>query len=418
MLSIKECPFKYQNMKEEKRVRNIVEKIISDVSKKGDEAIVYWTRKFDCPEFGREDIKLENFKCNIEPEIKILIEKSKKRIEGFAKAQLKGIKEKIVFNKCSQILKPVQKVGIYVPSGRAPLFSSLLMSAIPAKVAGVEEIFIATPPDREKKISPYILFCAKLLEAKEIFRVGGAQAIAGMALGTETIPKVDIIAGAGNKYVQTAKKLLFGIAGIDTFAGPSEIVIIADDGANPEFVAWDLISQAEHGEDSMAILITPSIKLAENVKSFIKKIIRKIPQRKIIENAIKKNGGIIIVKGIEEAFCLANEIAPEHLSLQIKDPEKWMIKIRNAGAVFIGDYSPVVMGDYWAGPSHILPTNGTSRFLSHLGVRTFLKEISIISFDKKEFLKAKNNVISLAEKEGLFAHAQSIKMRGRYGKNE
>jgi histidinol dehydrogenase len=419
MLSIKKYPFKLKNKKEEKKVRGIVERIIKDVSKRGDEAIVYWTRKFDYPEFKKEDITVEKFDFDIEPEMETLVDKLKNRIEDFAKAQLDGIKKKIELNKCSQVIVPVKKTGIYVPSGKAPLFSSLLMSAIPAKVAGVEEIYIATPPNRENKISPYILFCAKILGIKKIFKVGGAQGVAGMALGTESIPKMDIIAGAGNKYVQEAKRILFGTVGIDTIAGPTEIVIIADDHANPEFVAWDLLSQAEHGLDSMAILITPSFNLARKVKNYVKDIISDFPEIESIKRTLKKNGGIILVENLEEAFSIANEIAPEHLSLQIKEPENWIKLIRNAGAVFVGDYSPVTIGDYWAGPSHILPTGGTSRFLSLLSVRTFLKEISVISFDREEFLKAKENVIALSEKEGLFAHAESIRARERYeGKND
>lgn len=418
MLSIKKYPLKNKKNRDEKKIKREVERIIRDVSEKGDDAIVYWTRKFDCPEYKKEDIRVEKLDSDIEPDMEILINNLRKRIEDFAKAQIQGIKKKVELNNCSQILTPVQRAGIYVPSGKAPLFSSLLMSVVPAKVAGVEEIYIATPPDRENRISPYILFCAKILGITEIFKVGGAQAIAGMAFGTETIPKVDIVAGAGNKYVQSAKKILFGSVGVDTIAGPSEIVIIADDHANPEFLAWDLLSQAEHGEDSIAILITPSFNLAENVKRHVKEIIGNLSKLDTVKKTLKKNGGIILVKDMEEAFSLSNEIAPEHLSLQIKEPEKWLNLIKNAGAVFTGDYSPVAIGDYWAGPSHILPTGGTSRFLSLLSVRTFLKEISIISFDKEEFFKARNNVIALAEKEGLFAHAESIRVRGKYERDK
>lgn len=418
MLSIKKYPLKNKKNRDEKKIKREVERIIRDVSEKGDDAIVYWTRKFDCPEYKKEDIRVEKFDSDIEPDMEILINNLRKRIEDFAKAQIQGIKKKVELNNCSQILTPVQRAGIYVPSGKAPLFSSLLMSVVPAKVAGVEEIYIAAPPDRENRISPYILFCAKILGITEIFKVGGAQAIAGMAFGTETIPKVDIVAGAGNKYVQSAKKILFGSVGVDTIAGPSEIVIIADDHANPEFLAWDLLSQAEHGEDSIAILITPSFNLAENVKRHVKEIIGNLSKLDTVKKTLKKNGGIILVKDMEEAFSLSNEIAPEHLSLQIKEPEKWLNLIKNAGAVFTGDYSPVAIGDYWAGPSHILPTGGTSRFLSLLSVRTFLKEISIISFDKEEFFKAKDNVIALAEKEGLFAHAESIRVRGKYERDK
>lgn len=415
MIPIKKYPFKFiRKGKENKRVIKSVKRIIEDVAKGGDEAIVYWTRIFDCPDYKKEDIKVKELEVNIEKETEILIKKVTERIEDFAKAQLKGMKHKIEKNSCVQILIPVKRVGIYVPAGKASLFSSLLMTAIPAKIAGVEEIYITTPPSKDGKISPYIIYCAKILGIKDIFAVGGAQAIAGMAFGTETIPEVDIIAGAGNEYVQTAKRILFGRVGIDTIAGPSEIVILADENSNPEFVAYDLISQAEHGEDSLAILITPSFKFGETVRKYVSTILKQMHRKEIIQKALKRKGMIVIVDSFEEGIDLINKIAPEHLSLQIKETEKVIPKIKNTGSILFGHFSPVAIGDYWAGPSHILPTGGTSRFLSHLGVRTFLKEVSIIHFDKKEFLNAKDNVIALAEREGLLAHAESIKVRTKY----
>lgn len=415
MLPIKKYPFKFRRREKEKRhVVNTVIRIIKDVQKRGDEAIVYWTRIFDCPDYRKEDIKITKLKGSIDKGMELLIKKVIERIEDFAKAQLMSMKRKIKKNNCAQLLIPVKKVGIYVPAGKAPLFSSLLMTAIPAKIAGVKEIYITTPTSREKKISPYITYCAEILGIKDIFAVGGAQAIAGMAFGTETIPEVDIIAGAGNEYVQTAKRVLFGKVGIDTIAGPSEIVILADETANPEFVAYDLISQAEHGEDSLAILITSSQRFARTVRKYLSVIVRQMPRKEIIEKSLKRRGMIILINSFEEGINLINEIAPEHLSLQIKEPERLISKIKNTGSIFTGDYSPVAIGDYWAGPSHILPTGGTSRFLSHLGVSTFLKEVTVINFDKKEFLRAKENVITFAEKEGLFAHAESIKVREKY----
>lgn len=419
MLLIRKYPFKFiRKGKENKKFVKSVKRIIEDVYKRGDDAIVYWTKIFDCPDYKKEDIKVKELEGNIEKEMEILIKKVIERIENFAKAQLENTKMKIEKNNCSQIIIPVKRVGIYVPAGKAPLFSSLLMTAIPAKIAGVEEIYISTPPGKDKKISPYIIYCAKILGIKNIFAVGGAQAIAGMTFGTETIPEVDLIAGAGNEYVQTAKKILFGKVGIDTIAGPSEIVILADENSNPEFVAYDLISQAEHGEDSLAILITPSIKFGKTVRKYVSNILSQMPRKEIIQNALKRRGMIVIVDSFEEGIDLINEIAPEHLSIQIKEPDKIISKIRNAGSIFLGDFSPVAIGDYWAGPSHILPTGGTSRFLSHLGVRTFLKEVSIVNFDKKELLNAKDNIVILAEREGLLAHAESIKVRGKYAEKE
>lgn len=419
MLLIRKYPFKFiRKGKENKKFVKSVKRIIEDVYKRGDDAIVYWTKIFDCPDYKKEDIKVKELEGNIEKEMEILIKKVIERIENFAKAQLENTKTKIEKDNCSQIIIPVKRVGIYVPAGKAPLFSSLLMTAIPAKIAGVEEIYISTPPGKDKKISPYIIYCAKILGIKNIFAVGGAQAIAGMTFGTETIPEVDLIAGAGNKYVQTAKKILFGKVGIDTIAGPSEIVILADENSNPEFVAYDLISQAEHGEDSLAILITPSIKFGKTVRKYVSNILSQMPRKEIIQKALKRRGMIVIVDSFEEGIDLINEIAPEHLSIQIKEPDKIISKIRNAGSIFLGDFSPVAIGDYWAGPSHILPTGGTSRFLSHLGVRTFLKEVSIVNFDKKELLNAKDNIVILAEREGLLAHAESIKVRGKYAEKE
>ncbi len=393
------------------RIEKIVEKIIKDVNEKGDEAIVNYTRKFDCIDFGKEDIKLQNREVRIESNMEKLIEKMSERIEKFAIKQLRSLKNSVKLNHCSQILVPVEKVGVYVPSGKAPLFSSLLMTAIPARVAGVKEIYLTTPPDKNKNVSPYILFSAKFAGIKEIFRVGGAQAIAAMAIGTETIPRVDIVAGAGNIYVQTAKRLLFGKVGVDTLAGPSEIVVLADDESDPEFIACDLIAQAEHGEDSFAILLTSSLFLAKKVRNLVLNIIKNSPRKEMIEKALKKKSCIVIVKDLEEAIYFINNIAPEHLSIQTRDAKKILGFIRNAGAIFLGAHSPVAIGDYWAGPSHVIPTNGTSRFLSHLSVRTFLKEIPVISFPKNELFKSAEDVSALAEKEGLFFHAKSITVR-------
>ena len=305
---------------------------------------------------------------------------------------------------------PLEKVGIYVPGGKAAYPSSVLMNAIPAQVAGVSEIIMVTPPS-PKGINPFTLAAARICGVKKIFKIGGAHAIAALAYGTETIPQVDKIVGPGNIFVALAKKLVSGEVGIDMIAGPSEILIIADGSARPEFIAADLLSQAEHDEEAQVILMTPSQALAARVQEEIRLLMEKLPRKEILRKALKNYGLIIITKNISQAVALANTVAPEHLLLAVKDPYRLLEKVKNAGSVFLGHFSPVAAGDYLAGPNHVLPTSGTARFSSPLGVYDFVKFFSFTHFNQAQLKKLGNDIMRLARLEGLEAHARSVELR-------
>ncbi len=310
-----------------------------------------------------------------------------------------------------QICLPLERVGFYVPGGTAPLVSSLMMMAAPARVAGVKEIALCTPPGPRGKINPYLLTMTDVLGIKEIYRIGGAQAIAALAYGTKTIPRVNKIVGPGNIYVALAKKMVFGEVDIESIAGPSEILIIADDNADPAWVAADLLSQAEHGEDATSILITPSPEQAQKVEKEILLQLANLSRKAIIEQSLKKFGAIIISHNLDEAIEGANLFAPEHLVLMVKDSLNILPKIRNAGAIFLGNFSPVAVGDYVAGPNHILPTGGTARFFSPLGVKDFIKKSNVI-FCTSIALKKMASVLDIVAKiEGLDAHRKSVQLR-------
>ena len=306
---------------------------------------------------------------------------------------------------------PIEKAGVYVPGGSASLCSTVLMNVIPAKVAGVKEIILCTPLDKNGQISPYILAAADLLGIKDIYCLGGAQAIAAMAYGTETVPKVDKIVGPGNIYVALAKKIVFGNVGIDSFAGPSEVLIIADSSANPKFVAADLLSQAEHDPDAQSVLITDSLLLARSVEKEINIQKKSLSRKSIINVSLKKNGMMIIVETLDKAITLANLKAPEHLELMIKNPLDMLKKVKNAGAVFLGNYTPESVGDYFAGPNHVLPTGGTARFSSGLSVHDFIKRTNYMSYSRSALEKVNMEISKIAEVEGLTAHANSVKIR-------
>ena len=315
-----------------------------------------------------------------------------------------------------QKVTPLERVGIYVPGGTAPLPSSVLMSAIPAKIAGVKEIIMLTPPGKNGEPNPAILACAKIAGVDRVFQVGGAQAIAAMAYGTNTIPKVDKITGPGNIFVATAKKMVYGVCDIDMIAGPSEVLIIADNSAKPQYVAADLLSQAEHDVLASAILITTSSSLIKMVSEEIEKQSEKLPRKKLIQKSLENNGAMVLVKSIKEAVNLANEIAPEHLELCVRDPFSLIGDIKNAGAIFLGEYSPEPLGDYMAGPNHVLPTNGTARFYSPLSVSDFVKKSSIISYSREALENVWQDIAVFAEAESLSAHANSVRIRFEEGK--
>lgn len=381
------------------RVARSVAKIIADVALQGDRAVVQYTRKFDQAKIGVKNIRVSESEIsaafqNIDPSFVAQIKQVISNITRFHQSQvLRSFRIRTPEGAIlGEEVQPVEKVGIYIPGGTAPLVSTLLMTVLPAKVAQVREIYLASPAQKDGYINPYILVVANLLKVNGIFKVGGAQAIAAFALGTKTIPKVDKIVGPGNIYVTEAKRQVFGYVGVDSLAGPSEVVVIASKFIHPEYVVADLKAQAEH-KDGLAILITPSKSLASYVKDKVAK------------------GYLIRVQNLEQAIEIANKIAPEHLELLVQRPHRWVKKVRNAGAIFLGPYSPTAVGDYIAGPSHVLPTYGTARFFSGLGVRDFLKTQSIINYSKKALEKYYQILKSLAEVEGLLEHLNSVRVR-------
>jgi len=399
-------------------IENKVREIIFKVKKEGDKALLEFTEKFDGVKLNSSGIPVSPEEWNIasqevrEDLLEVLREAIKK-IKNYHLHQKENswftTEEKGII--LGQIVNPVERVGLYVPGGTAAYPSSLIMAAVPAIIAGVKEIVVVTPPSPDGKINPYLLSTARELGILEIYKIGGAQAIAALAYGTETIKKVDKIVGPGNIFVTLAKKNVFGKVDIDMLAGPSEILIWADDKANPKYLACDLLSQAEHDVRALAILITTSASLAEKVEEEIKQELKDLNRREIIQEALKSQGKLIIAEDEEIILEFINNFAPEHLELQIENPWQILGAIRNAGAIFVGAYSPEPLGDYWAGPNHILPTSGGARCFSPLSVTDFIKKSSIIFYDKKNLRKDGQKIASLARLEGLEAHARSIEIR-------
>ena len=399
-------------------VMKTVEEIIENVRLDGDAALVEYTRKFDGVDLKPGMLRvapreMEEACSHVDGRLIEAIKNAKRNIERFHEKQKKNswfmAENEGVF--LGQLCRPLEAVGIYVPGGTAAYPSSVLMNAIPAKVAGVRRIVMVTPPRDDGSIDPAILAAAKEAGVDEIYRIGGAQAIAALALGTETVPKVDKIAGPGNIYVACAKKAVYGHCDVDMIAGPSEILVIADDTADARFVAADLLSQAEHDRMASAILATTSKKLAFEVKEEIERQTRLLERKAIIESSLGACGSIAIVGSMEEALCIAERIAPEHLELCVAEPFGLLASVKNAGAVFLGHYSPEPLGDYIAGPNHVLPTGGTARFFSPLGVEDFMKKINIVSYAKEALEQVKDDIAVLAEAEGLTAHANAVKIR-------
>jgi len=346
-----------------------------------------------------------------DPQVVISLKYAAARIAAFHKKQKRkgfSLKKEGVY--LSQRVHPIERVGLYVPGGKAAYPSSVLMNAIPARVAGVPRLFICSPMS---EINPYLLIAADLAGVHEIYRVGGAQAIAAMAYGTETIPKADKIVGPGNRYVAAAKRLVYGGVDIDMIAGPSELLIIADEEANPRYLSSDLLSQAEHDEEAVVIFLTPSEALAATVHQEMRSQLAKLPRRKIAAASLQNYGVTFIVPDIKTAILMANEIAPEHLSLFLAEPFLWVDQIINAGSVFLGGMTPQALGDYVAGPNHVLPTGGTARFFSPLGVEDFVRRSSVISYTQAALEKAGDHLVRIAEMEGLHAHANMIRIRVR-----
>lgn len=400
----------------DKAVTAAVSEILENVKKNGDKAVCEYTVKFDGKAPEKAEISKEEIDAAVEQCDKFFLESLKKaalNIKDFHARQKQQswltTKENGVI--LGQRVRGLSRVGIYVPGGTAAYPSSVLMNAIPAKIAGVGEIIMVTPPAKDGKPNPDILAAAKIAGVDRVFLMGGAQAVAALAFGTETVPKVDKIVGPGNIFVATAKKLLYGTVDIDMVAGPSEILIVADDSANPQFLAADLMSQAEHDVLASSILITTSAKIAEETKAELKRQCAALSRKDIIEKSLKDFGAIIICDSMDKAVNFANRLAPEHLEMCVENPMEYIGRMDNAGSVFLGNFSPEPLGDYFAGPNHVLPTSGTARFFSPLSVDSFIKKSSFIYYTEDALKAEKDNVISLAETEGLTAHANSIKVR-------
>ncbi|HKL94371.1 MAG TPA: histidinol dehydrogenase [Clostridia bacterium] len=403
-------------------VEKTVLDIINCVRENGDKALREYTKKFD----GANLDSLEVEKSEIDEayertndEIKEILNCSKENIAKFHKMQMRENFELSSSDGAilGQRFIPVEKAGVYVPGGTASYPSTVLMNIVPAVIAGVKEIIMVTPCGKDGKIADTILCAAKIARVSRVFKVGGAQAIAALAYGTESIPKVDKITGPGNIYVATAKKLVFGRVGIDIIAGPSEILIVADDSANAKFVAADLLSQAEHDKNASAILVTTSRDLANRVSDEVEKQLSSIPRADIARVSIENNGKIIIAENIDVALDIANKIAPEHLELCINNPREELGKVKNAGSVFLGNFTPEAVGDYFAGANHTLPTSGTARFSSALSVDDFMKKTQYICYSKSALYEASDKIIKFAEIEGLVAHGNSIAVRFEDDKN-
>lgn len=397
---------------------SVVAKIIENVRENGDRAVFDYTAEFDKWEINAENIRvteaeIEEAYRKTETEFIEVMKRCAANIEDFHRRQLRNswIDTKPDGSILGQRIMPIAISGVYVPGGKAAYPSSLLMNVIPAKVAGVKKIIMTTPAGADGKVPAGTLVAARIAGVDEIYKVGGAQAIAAMAFGTESIPKVDKITGPGNIFVALAKKACFGYVSIDSIAGPSEILVIADETANPRYVAADLLSQAEHDELASAILITTSDKLAEEVSAQIDGFMKELSRAEIIQKSLDNYGYILIAESLQDAVSTANAIASEHLEILTKNPYEIMTKIENAGAIFLGEYSSEPLGDYYAGPNHILPTNGTARFFSPLNIDDFMKKTSIISYSREALNHAHKDIEMFARKEGLTAHANSVSVR-------
>lgn len=400
----------------DRAVTAAVSDILFNVRQYGDTSVREYTMKFDGSVPEKAEISREELDASLEQcdsEFIYALYKAADNIRDFHKRQKQQSwlepKENGVI--LGQRIRALRRVGIYVPGGTAAYPSSVLMNAIPAKIAGVEEIIMVTPPQKDGKANPDILAAAKIAGVDRVFLMGGAQAVAALAYGTETVPKVDKIVGPGNIYVATAKKLLYGTVDIDMIAGPSEILIVADETANPKFLAADLMSQAEHDKMASAILLTTSFTVANKTVEELERQMQTLSRREIIEQSLNDFGAIIVCNDLDEAVDFANELAPEHLEMAVKNPLEYIGRVDNAGSVFLGHYSPEPLGDYYAGPNHVLPTSGTARFFSPLSVDSFIKKSSFIYYTEDALREAKDDIVKLAETEGLTAHANSIKVR-------
>ncbi len=427
--------FNYPSKSAEKKVANIVKRglgfkkkdvlavtrILEDVRKNGDKALIKYANRFDSPGLTLESIQatsqeINDAAKNVDRSFVRALNRAAGQIESFHKQQLSKSWDytERPGTLLGQLINPVDVAGVYVPGGmggKTPLVSSVLMGVIPARIAGVKHIAMVTPPTRDGTVNPYLLAAAKRVEVDAVYKVGSAWAIAALAYGTETIPKVDVIVGPGNIYVTLAKKIVAGTVGIDMLAGPSEILVIADSTARPDFIAADLLSQAEHDTLASAILVTDSKSTAKAVSAAVDEQLENLARKEIARESLARFGAIMIVPDLDAAIELSNRIAPEHLELQVKEPLAYLGRIRNAGAVFMGSFTPEPVGDYIAGPNHVLPTAGTARFSSALSVDNFIKKTSLIQYSRAALKREARDIIRLAEIEGLGAHANSVKVR-------
>lgn len=408
---LKRSPNNYKEYEER------VDTIVETVRQKGDTAVFEYTRQFDGADITKDNVlvteeEIKEAYGQVDSTLLTVIRKALVNIKKYHEKQVQNswftTEDGIILG---QKVTPLETVGVYVPGGKAVYPSSVLMNVLPAKVAGVDKIIMCTPPEKDGKVYPSTLVAAKEAGVDEIYKAGGAQAVAAMAFGTESIPKADKIVGPGNIYVALAKKAVFGYVGIDSIAGPSEILVLADDTANARYVAADLLSQAEHDEMASAILITTSQTLAEQVSAETGKFIEELSRQEIIKKSLDNYGYILVAETMEDAIAAANDIASEHMEIVTANPFHVMTKIRNAGAIFIGEYASEPLGDYFAGPNHVLPTNGTAKFFSALSVDDFIKKSSIISYSREALEKVHEDIEQFAECEKLTAHANSIRVR-------
>lgn len=395
-----------------------VQAIVDDVRARGDEALFEYTKKFDGAELSADNIRvtqaeIQEALSQVDPNLLAVMKKSMKNIREYheKQKQYSWFDSKPNGTILGQKVTALSSVGVYVPGGKAAYPSSVLMNIIPAEVAGVEKIVMVTPPGKDGKVNPVTLIAAHLAGATEVYKVGGAQAIAALAFGTKSIPRVNKIVGPGNIFVALAKKAVYGHVSIDSIAGPSEILVLADETANPRFVAADLLSQAEHDELASAILVTTSMELAEKVSAEAEAFVQNLSRKAILEKSLENYGYILVADSMEDAIETANAIASEHLEIVTKNPFEVMTKIQNAGAIFMGEYSSEPLGDYFAGPNHVLPTNGTAKFFSPLGVDDFIKKSSIIYYSREALEAVHTDIESFAEAEYLTAHANSVRVR-------
>ncbi|MCI8830872.1 MAG: histidinol dehydrogenase [Lachnospiraceae bacterium] len=395
-----------------------VEAIVEDVKENKDKALFAYTEKFDGALITGDTVRVAKEEIQeameqMDPALLEVMKRSMKNIRAYHEKQRRQswFDSKPDGTILGQKITPLESAGVYVPGGKAAYPSSVLMNIIPAEVAGVQRIVMVTPPGKDGKVNPVTLTAAHLAGATEVYKAGGAQAVAALAFGTESIPRVDKIVGPGNIFVALAKKAVYGHVSIDSIAGPSEILVIADDSANPRFVAADLLSQAEHDELASAILVTTSMDLAEKVSREIDGFVKDLSRKEILEKSLENYGYILVADTLDQAVETANEIASEHLEIVTRNPFEVMTKIRNAGAIFIGEYSSEPLGDYFAGPNHVLPTNGTAKFFSPLGVDDFIKKSSIIYYSREALKEIHKDVEAFAEAEGLTAHANSVRVR-------